>query len=181
MAAHSARKSIIKHQVTPHRNNGNKNKENLQEKVKGGWTFYPCRPTCLAMLSTLENMKPFMTQLIVTLMQWGLIRYVHINARKLIRWVNILYQSASGWGLRSGTKLYIPNTINVWKKVHTKAIWADKKWTGFWQIRLVQGLPFGFDTKYLSVADRNMHVRFGLKVVWESWVGRIWLMTLWFG
>ena len=24
-------------------------------------------------------------------------------------------------------------TINILKKVLTKAIWADKKWTGFWQ------------------------------------------------
>ena len=39
---------------------------------------------------------------------------------------------------------------------------------------------------YLSLADSNMQVRFGLKVVWESWVGGIWLMTfsglfLWVG
>ena len=33
-------------------------------------------------------------------------------------------------------KLYIPSTINIWKKVLTKAIWADKKWAGFWQISL---------------------------------------------
>ena len=31
-------------------------------------------------------------------------------------------------------KLYIPSTINIWKKVLTKATWADKEWTGFWQI-----------------------------------------------
>ena len=34
------------------------------------------------------------------------------------------------------TKLYIPSTINIFKKVLTKAIWADKKWGGFWQISL---------------------------------------------
>ena len=34
------------------------------------------------------------------------------------------------------SKLYIPSTINIWKKVLTKAIWADKKWAGFWQISL---------------------------------------------
>ena len=33
-------------------------------------------------------------------------------------------------------KLYIPSTINIWKKLLTKAIWADKKWAGFWQISL---------------------------------------------
>ena len=33
-------------------------------------------------------------------------------------------------------KLYIPNTTNIWKKVLTKTIWADKKWAGFWQISL---------------------------------------------
>ena len=31
-------------------------------------------------------------------------------------------------------KLYIASTINIWKKVLTKAIWAEKKWAGFWQI-----------------------------------------------
>ena len=34
------------------------------------------------------------------------------------------------------TKLYIPSTINIWKKVLTKAIWADKKWARFLQISL---------------------------------------------
>ena len=33
-------------------------------------------------------------------------------------------------------KLYIPSTINIWKKVFTIAFWADKKWAGFWQISL---------------------------------------------
>ena len=32
----------------------------------------------------------------------------------------------------------------------------------------IQGQPLGFDTKYLALADRNMQVRFSLKVVWES-------------
>ena len=34
------------------------------------------------------------------------------------------------------SKLYIPSTINFWKKVIVEAIWADKKCTGFWQISL---------------------------------------------
>ena len=36
------------------------------------------------------------------------------------------------------------------------------------QVLLIQGQPLGFDTKYLALADRNMQVRFSLKVVWES-------------
>ena len=32
----------------------------------------------------------------------------------------------------------------------------------------LQGPPLGFDIKYLTLVDRNMQVRFGLKVVWES-------------
>ena len=32
----------------------------------------------------------------------------------------------------------------------------------------LQGQPLGFDTKYLALGDRNMQVRFSLKVVWES-------------
>ena len=45
----------------------------------------------------------------------------------------------------------------------------------------LQGLPSGFDIIYLALADTNMVVIFGLKVVWGSWVRGIWLMTLWFG
>ena len=37
----------------------------------------------------------------------------------------------------------------------------------------VQGQPSGIDIMYLVLADRNMQVRFGLKVVWESRVGGI--------
>ena len=32
----------------------------------------------------------------------------------------------------------------------------------------IQGQPLGFDTKYLALVDRNMQVRFSLKVVRES-------------
>ena len=32
----------------------------------------------------------------------------------------------------------------------------------------IQGPPLGIDIMYLVLADRNMQVRFGLKVVWES-------------
>ena len=31
----------------------------------------------------------------------------------------------------------------------------------------IQGLPPGFDIMYLALADRNMQVKFGLKVIWE--------------
>ena len=33
---------------------------------------------------------------------------------------------------------------------------------------ILQGLPSGFDIMYLDLADTNIVVRFGLKVVWES-------------
>ena len=32
----------------------------------------------------------------------------------------------------------------------------------------LQGPPLGIDILYLVLADRSMHVRFGLKVVWGS-------------
>ena len=32
----------------------------------------------------------------------------------------------------------------------------------------VQGQPLGIDIMYLVLGNRNMQVRFGLKVVWES-------------
>ena len=44
-------------------------------------------------------------------------------------------------------KLYIPSTINIWKEVFTWAIWADKKWAGFWQISLyIKVINIGSDT-----------------------------------
>ena len=48
----------------------------------------------------------------------------------------ILYFMHVGLTFRLCPKLYIPGTINICKKVLTKAIWADKKWAGFWQISL---------------------------------------------
>ena len=47
-----------------------------------------------------------------------------------------LFHVVLGWYFGMITNLYIPSTINIWKKVLTKAIWADKKWAGFWQISL---------------------------------------------
>ena len=41
----------------------------------------------------------------------------------------------------------------------------------------LQGPPLGIDIMHLILADRNMQVRFGLKVVWESWIVVIWLMV----
>ena len=34
--------------------------------------------------------------------------------------------------------------------------------------QILQGISSGFDIMYLALADRNMQVRFGLKVGWES-------------
>ena len=36
----------------------------------------------------------------------------------------------------------------------------------FWQFSA--GSPSGFDIMYLALGDRNMQVRYDLKVVWES-------------
>ena len=33
---------------------------------------------------------------------------------------------------------------------------------------VLQGISSGFDIMYLALADRNMQVRFSLKVIWES-------------
>ena len=35
-------------------------------------------------------------------------------------------------------------------------------------MKILQGLPLGIDIMYLVLGNRNMQVRFGLKVVWES-------------
>jgi hypothetical protein len=34
------------------------------------------------------------------------------------------------------TKIYIPSTINTEKGLLITAIWADRKWAGFWQVTL---------------------------------------------
>ena len=34
------------------------------------------------------------------------------------------------------SKLYIPSTINTWRKLLKTDIWADRKWASFWQICL---------------------------------------------
>ena len=52
---------------------------------------------------------------------------------------HLFFISLISWAmmsLGSLAKLYIPRTINIWKKVLTKDVWADKKWAGFWQISL---------------------------------------------
>ena len=36
------------------------------------------------------------------------------------------------------------------------------------KITYLQGQPLGIDIMYLVLGNRNMQVRFGLKVVWES-------------
>ena len=45
------------------------------------------------------------------------------------------------WVLMPSPKLYISSTIDIWKKVLTKAIWAGKKWAGFWQISMYTQYP----------------------------------------
>ena len=50
-------------------------------------------------------------------------------------WIHC-FKSSYYQNITSVSKLYIPSTINIWKKVLTRAIWADKKWAGFWQISL---------------------------------------------
>ena len=50
--------------------------------------------------------------------------------------------------------------------------------TPVWQLQGVQGQIFMFQ---LALRDRNMQVRFGLKVFWESWIAEFLLMTLQFG
>ena len=42
---------------------------------------------------------------------------------------------------------------------------SSKTWAPKSHADHLQGQPLGFDTKYLALADRNMQVRFGLKVV----------------
>ena len=78
--------------------------------------------------------------------------------------------------------LTVSENSNYWRKsllevirqniaVRCQKTFENKKFVEITQqcfALLLQGQPLGFDTKYLALADRNMKVRFGLKVVWES-------------
>ena len=55
-----------------------------------------------------------------------------------------------------------------WKSPYRIAFAAASSKTQHMVSFHVQGQPLGFDTKYLALVDRNMQVRFSLKVVWES-------------
>ena len=45
-------------------------------------------------------------------------------------------------------------------------LWLDLLVRSVTASTLLQCQPLGFDTKYLALRDRIMHVRFCLKVVW---------------
>ena len=47
-----------------------------------------------------------------------------------------ILDESSGFKLAGCSKLYIPSTINIWKKVLSKVIWVEKNWLVFWQIEL---------------------------------------------
>ena len=65
--------------------------------------------------STLDLLSIIVVVIVLSSIIWAMLRYYEIIEQ---------------------AKLYIPSTINIWKKVLTKAIWADKKCAGFWQISL---------------------------------------------
>ena len=50
------------------------------------------------------------------------------NVKSIALWMGPLNLSFCNSSIRS--------TLNIWKKVLTKVIWADEKWAGFWQISL---------------------------------------------
>ena len=92
-------------------------------------------PTCFAMQSKA--------------MIWKEPRQLHqrkarpIRLRKRNLSLNVLVQSAANachrvfpYTYTRGPKLYIPSTTNTWKRLYSTAIWADRKWAGFWQIIL---------------------------------------------
>ena len=55
-----------------------------------------------------------------------------------------------------------------WPKLHFLFIALPWVIMASYENFYLQGQPLGFDTKYLALGDRNMQVRFSLKVVWES-------------
>ena len=66
------------------------------------------------------SFRPFIyTQHYSYIHMWALWKHIHIQRFNAIFWKNFLY-------LNGSSRLYIPSTIKIWKKVLTKAIWADK-------------------------------------------------------
>ena len=58
------------------------------------------------------------------------------------------------------------NVVECWKDFLCTAVLSSQICNSV--VHVIQGLPSGFDLKYLALADRNIQVRFSLKVVWES-------------
>ena len=72
---------------------------------------------------------------------------------------------------RTKKNLYLKNLCFLLDKVHLKlrqVIYFYILTNFCHDLILLQGLPFGFDLMDLALPDRNMQVRFGLKVVGES-------------
>ena len=77
----------------------------------------------------------------------------------------ILFSSINPTKIQMGTLIkcqIVPSSFNLTQTLHSLPKKIKK--------RQIQGQPLGFDTKYLALVDRNMQVRFSLKVVWESLV-----------
>ena len=64
--------------------------------------------------TTLDLLSIIVVVIVLSAIIWAMLRYYEIIEQ---------------------AKLYIPSTINIWEKALTKAIWADKKLTGLWQIK----------------------------------------------
>ena len=79
-----------------------------------------CSGFCIDLLAKFGEELQFEYDLIrVTDPKWGVLK-----VRKVL------------FFLTRKAKFYIPCIITIWKKVPTRAIWADKNWADFWQISL---------------------------------------------
>ena len=75
-------------------------------------------------------------------------------------WCHILWPCASALLLReSEPKLYIPSNIyKPFKKLLCKAIWADKRWAGFWQVSLYNKKTEILKDKAIQILILNFQV-----------------------
>ena len=65
---------------------------------------------------------------------------------------------------------------------HDLQIWyCVSKLFNTFKIWLVKDVPTQTFILHSALVDRNMQVRFGLKVFWEFWIAEFLLMSLWFG
>ena len=99
---------------------------------------------------------------------WLAVHYNNWNFSLLL----LLVFTAVVWLFLLTFKLYTSSTINTWKKLVRKYIWADKKWACFWQITACTSIKT-WNLKQYSGLDFNLEFQIRMRMYFtqklENW------------